>query len=55
MTRLRTNWSYEVEADGDKLPPLISLADFKALQPNLSSSDAKILAVLDGVSQAVRD
>lgn len=48
---VETPWGYTVE----ELEPVISVADFKALCPGLSSTDAQIEAVLNAVSYAVRD
>lgn len=48
---VHTPWGYAV----DYLPPIIDVAEFKSLQPGLSSTDDEIQAVLDAVSSAVRD
>lgn len=45
-----TPWGYEVE----NLTSLVSVEEMRTLQPNLSSTDATLQAVLDGVSAAVR-
>lgn len=51
---MRTNWGYEVE--GDELPPLITVEDFKTATGGvMSSTDEQIEMTLEAVSQAVRD
>ena len=47
----RTPWGYDVDA----LPPLLTLAEFKALCPGFSSTDMQIQSTLDDVSAAIRD
>lgn len=46
-----TDWGYEVQT----LPPLLTVAEFRALQPNLSATDTTISAVLDSVSAVIRN
>lgn len=46
-----TPWGYTVES----LSSIITVAEFKALCPGLSSTDTEIQAVLDAVSAAIRD
>ena len=48
---VQTPWSYTV----DSLSSLISVEQFKALCPGLSSTDAEIQAALDTASSAIRD
>lgn len=48
---MQTPWGYEVEG----LDSLISVQEFRALFPTMSSTDAQIQAVLDAVSAAIRD
>ena len=48
---VQTPWGYTVAS----LDSMISVAQFKALCPGLSSTDAQIQAVLDSVSSAIRD
>jgi hypothetical protein len=48
---VETPWGYTVE----ELSHVISVDDFRALCPGLSSTDGQIEAVLDAVSSAVRD
>lgn len=55
MATASTPWGYTVETEDGKLPPLISVADFRALAPNLSATEGQLEAVLGNVSQAVRD
>ena len=56
MAEVRTPWGYTATVDGaDALPPLIGLAEFRALMPGLSATDAQALAVLNAVSQAIRN
>jgi len=47
-----TPWGYTVDG---ALPPLLGVAEFHRLVPNISSSDARIEDMLDGISQALRD
>lgn len=46
-----TPWGYEVE----ELSSIISVEEFRALCPGMSSTDAEVQAALDAVSSAVRD
>lgn len=46
-----TPWGYTVE----ELPPIMSPSELRTLMPTLSSTDATLSAVLDGVSSAIRD
>ena len=57
MTAIQTNWGYAVElAQGaTSVPSIITVAEFKALCPGLSSTDTEIQAALDVVSAAIRD
>ena len=57
MTAIQTNWGYTVElAQGaTSVPSIITVAEFKALCPGLSSTDTEIQAALDVVSAAIRD
>ena len=48
---VQTPWSYTV----DSLSSLISVEQFKALCPGLSSTDAEIQAALNTASSAIRD
>lgn len=48
-----TQWGYEVE--GDEIQSLMTVAEFRAIYPTMSSTDSQIQAVLDSVSAAVRD
>ena len=48
---VETPWGYSVSS----LDSLISVAEFRALCPNLSSTDSQIEAVLSAVSGAIRD
>ena len=53
-----TRWGYSVELpEGDAaLPPIINAAQFSAITGGvMSSTPERVQAVLDGVSQAVRD
>ena len=50
---VQTPWGYSV--DGDTLASIITVEQFKALCPGLSSTDAEIQAALDVVSSAIRD
>jgi len=50
---VQTPWGYTV--DGQSIPSVITVAQFKALCPGMSSTDTEIQAVLDAVSAAVRD
>lgn len=50
---VQTPWGYSV--DGDSLASIITVAEFKALCPGLSSTDAEIQAALDVTSAAIRD
>lgn len=53
MPETMTDWGYSVE--GESLPLLISVSDFRVLVPGLSATDAQLSAVLAGVSAAVRN
>lgn len=55
MTAMVTPWGYSVDADCCGLPPLLDVAHFHRLVPNISSSDARIGEMLAGISQALRD
>lgn len=48
---VETPWGYTV----DSLDSMISVSDFRALCPGMSSTDEQVQAVLDAVSAAVRD
>lgn len=53
-----TRWGYSVELEdgADTLPPIITAAQFNAITGGvMSSTTERIEAVLDGVSQAIRD
>ena len=52
-TETATDWGYFVEAAS--VPALMSTADFRALVPNMSATDAQLEAVLGGVSAAIRN
>lgn len=49
----QTQWGYAIE--GGPIPPIIDVAYFRDLCPDLSSTDAQINEVLDSVSSAIRD
>ena len=54
MSEYMTRWGYSV--NGDSLPPIIDADEFDAITGGvMSSAPERIEAVLDGVSQAVRD
>lgn len=48
---VQTPWGYTVE----QLPAIMTPEQLRALMPTLSSTDATLAAVIDGVSSAVRD
>ena len=48
---VQTPWSYTVAS----LPSMISVEEFRALCPGMSSTDGEVQAALDSVSAAVRD
>ena len=50
---VQTPWGYSV--DGETLASIITVEQFKALCPGLSSTDGEIQAALDVVSSAIRD
>lgn len=51
MPYVQTDWGYSVAS----LPPIISVAEFRAICPGLSSTDTQAQAVIDAVCSVVRD